>query len=732
MTRPGLLFVASLVLLISSANAQLRLGPERSLSSSQIARAWSIETQPEIATDGHDFLAVWVDSRSGEGREIYASRLNTAGEPLDPLGIRVTEIGSDRFAFDVAFGASTYFILDNTLAITEVDRAGSIVARRSTGLTVNAPGTIKLRRTGAGFIALWGYGAVYSAALNLSGVAISEPVLIGGTAVQDLALNQSSAIALVNAPSGLQAIALDASGHPVAEPMTLTEQNSVSRGYSSPLPRNDASIATDGRDFLAVWHNMLAKTIEAQAIAPGGTKLGEPITLIKGGNDLAPLTPKVTWTGAAYVVTYYAAPFVTRLGRLESVRVDLQRKAISPPVVQYSHTDIAIREFSVPAASASPVVLAAFGHPNAGEVEADLFSKKIDSAGDWKLVTMGWPSQVAAAVSFNAGKTGLTWLEFHGSTTARRDPVIMAHTDRETIDITPETFFARTPSLTAGKNTFLTVWSDSKQTYVQAVGFPARTLPPPPGFAIPAQIAVAATASDFAILRVAESLDLMMVDETGNLLSTSAPLTTFNPFGPPKAALTCNSTICVAAFTEVVDAALCPRNFCAKRELRVARFSRSGALLDGEGIAITRNVSSQAKLEIATIGEDFMLAFSDGRDLRVAHLDATGAIVSGETESIVAKGPPFRELLEFAIAAVGNTAVVAWSDAGGLFAVTVRGSQVSDAMLIVRGFAHRPSLAAAGDRLLLAYDTVDPERGTPAVFLRELFIAAGRERAISH
>src|SRR4051812_26103684 len=109
MPRTVSLFFA-VVLITSAASAQLRLGPEHSFASPNVVRARSIETEPEVATDGKEFLAAWVDGRSGEGREIYASRLSANGEPLDPLGIRVTEIGDDRFAFDVAFGASTYFI----------------------------------------------------------------------------------------------------------------------------------------------------------------------------------------------------------------------------------------------------------------------------------------------------------------------------------------------------------------------------------------------------------------------------------------------------------------------------------------------------------------------------------------------------------------------------------------------------------------------------------------------
>src|SRR5215218_1394339 len=58
---------------------------------SDVVRTLAAESQvkPRLATNGDIALVAWADRRNGNWA-IYASRVDTAGNILDPLGVRIT------------------------------------------------------------------------------------------------------------------------------------------------------------------------------------------------------------------------------------------------------------------------------------------------------------------------------------------------------------------------------------------------------------------------------------------------------------------------------------------------------------------------------------------------------------------------------------------------------------------------------------------------------------------
>jgi hypothetical protein len=62
------------------------------ISDPRVARGAGRQTAPASATDGHDFLLVWEDTRGGEPA-IYATRVTADGRALDPEGIRISDAG---------------------------------------------------------------------------------------------------------------------------------------------------------------------------------------------------------------------------------------------------------------------------------------------------------------------------------------------------------------------------------------------------------------------------------------------------------------------------------------------------------------------------------------------------------------------------------------------------------------------------------------------------------------
>jgi hypothetical protein len=65
------------------------IGPEFGMDNPVLGPARGDEESPAVASDGTNFLVVWIDSRANPNGNIYAARVSPAGTLLDPTGIDV-------------------------------------------------------------------------------------------------------------------------------------------------------------------------------------------------------------------------------------------------------------------------------------------------------------------------------------------------------------------------------------------------------------------------------------------------------------------------------------------------------------------------------------------------------------------------------------------------------------------------------------------------------------------
>ena len=90
MHRPALLSFIFAGVALCVAAAEVRLGPEMPLSPAAPAGpAAGLQTTPDVASSGRDFLAVWTDYRSSSYGDIWISRLTTYAAPVRPFGRRL-------------------------------------------------------------------------------------------------------------------------------------------------------------------------------------------------------------------------------------------------------------------------------------------------------------------------------------------------------------------------------------------------------------------------------------------------------------------------------------------------------------------------------------------------------------------------------------------------------------------------------------------------------------------
>lgn len=124
-----------------------------------ISNANEYQDQPAVASDGTDFLVVWMDRRNAiagaYSSDIYGSRVTAAGAVLDPNGIpiEVNTIGKQvaNEAPAVAFspGAGRYFVVWSAAPTGAKDAASAELrgAEIETTGTVRAPGSFSVAPT---------------------------------------------------------------------------------------------------------------------------------------------------------------------------------------------------------------------------------------------------------------------------------------------------------------------------------------------------------------------------------------------------------------------------------------------------------------------------------------------------------------------------------------------------------------------------------------------------------
>ncbi|MHB0970167.1 MAG: hypothetical protein ACYC7A_00475 [Thermoanaerobaculia bacterium] len=95
------------------------------------------QDRPVIATDGTGFLAVWADHRYGTPAkrqyDIFATRLDARGDPLDPLGVPVNPTWGDDVDPSVVWDGSAYQIFFGSpvgLIHATVTRDGVVASSR--------------------------------------------------------------------------------------------------------------------------------------------------------------------------------------------------------------------------------------------------------------------------------------------------------------------------------------------------------------------------------------------------------------------------------------------------------------------------------------------------------------------------------------------------------------------------------------------------------------------------
>ena len=235
---------------------------------------------PQVAWDGRNFLAVWMEEGEGTGWDVRGARISPEGTVLDPGRLLIAAAPGDQVQPVVAWGHDQYLVvwMDQrrgsrpNISGSRVSSAGEVLDPEGLILSqsTKAPSFPAVAWGGKQFVVVWADQAAPSAQ-TLSGVRVSaagkvedfkEFVVATGSNLQtfpSVQCREEECLVVWEEDhsqgrpmQGIESIVRDVRG----AFLDLTGATVISRDVMiSPqaIGNHFAKVATDGRDFLVVW-----------------------------------------------------------------------------------------------------------------------------------------------------------------------------------------------------------------------------------------------------------------------------------------------------------------------------------------------------------------------------------------------------------------------------------------------------------------------------------------------
>ena len=254
------------------------VGPEIGLDQPVTTPGSGSQTQPEVASNGTDYLVVWEDERNGPSADIYGARVSAAGVLLDPLGFAISTEDNSQENPAVIFDGTNYFVVWE-------DGRGSGV--HIYGARVSPSGTV----------------------LDPTGLAISTTTAFNQRMYNPaVAFDGTNYLVVWNEQSGFTG-PMDMYGTFVSGAGVAFDSFYVSVDFGD---QTHAALAFDGTNYLAAWMDTRVNNtpnIRATRITPAGLLL-DPGGFVMSPNTLPKYGPALAFNGTNYLVAWaeYRAP----------------------------------------------------------------------------------------------------------------------------------------------------------------------------------------------------------------------------------------------------------------------------------------------------------------------------------------------------------------------------------------------------------------------------------------
>ncbi len=226
--------------------------------------AQGVQTNIEGAWGQSAYLVAWQDNRRRLANDIYACRLGTDGRPLDTMNIIISGLNTEESYPAVGFDGTNWLVVWSDLRNGVADIYGARVA---------PDGSL----------------------LDSTGFIISN-----ATYTQTIPAVDFNGTNYLVVWSDYRASTWKTYGARVTPAGTVLDPNGILLSGSGCLY---PSVATNGTDWLATWHNEPAATIEAGRVGPDGT-VRDPGGFIIGSGENDRFFPDAASDGANWYVVW--------------------------------------------------------------------------------------------------------------------------------------------------------------------------------------------------------------------------------------------------------------------------------------------------------------------------------------------------------------------------------------------------------------------------------------------
>ncbi len=287
----------------------------------QVSVGGNAELGSSLASNGTDFLVVWVDQRSGWG-EILASRVSATGVVLDPTGLVVgTDWNDESDSPSVASNGSDYLVVWRGGERDDSENDGQMDGFAILARAVSAAGVLQpvqqapsrpdpwnpsVASDGSGYLITWEEGAIFASRASAAGELQDERLLVSegqwdSEAHPEVASNGSEYLVVwqaeVASSTDIFARRVPAAGKLKDEAFAVS---------TTPDEQRHPAVASDGTDYLVTWQDRRSGSdwdIYASRVTATGQvqdASGTPVVTAASNQRY----PQIASNGSAYLVTW--------------------------------------------------------------------------------------------------------------------------------------------------------------------------------------------------------------------------------------------------------------------------------------------------------------------------------------------------------------------------------------------------------------------------------------------
>jgi hypothetical protein len=578
---------------------------------------------PAIGFDGTNYLVAWADISSGMEGDIYAARVTTSGQVLDPLGIPVCTAPGDQYIFrGIGFDGTNYLLVwdDDRDGDMYYDVYGARITRSGTVLdTAGIPISVEQNNQGLARVAFDG--------ANYLITWIDERTLEGDYRIYAARMTP-------------QGVVLDTSGIQITDSLSMYP-----------------AVVFDSTNYFVVWtdgRNGEEADIYGARVTPAGVVIdsgGIPISTA----ELDQFMPAVIYDGARHFVAW------TDYGEMSEdpygARVTADGTVLDPDGILLAYSYNSPTQQSPVAAFDGTNYLAVWQDDR--DQYPDIYAARVTSDGtildpEGILVGTGFQYGSTPAVAFDGTNFLVVWSAWSGMDCdiygARVTPAGVV-LDPAGIPIAASQYFETDPDLAFDGANYLVVWDHADVENQKYDVYGARVTPQG---TVLQELAIAADSSQFSPAVSFGATDYLVTwadDRDGDSVMdvygarVSPAGVVLEPNGIPISTSDMDQSDPAVAFDGAnwLVAWDDDRDGDSVMDVYGARVSPAGVVLEPSGIPISTSDMDQWYPAVAFDGANWLVAWDDGRDgnsvmdVYGARVTPAGAVLDPEGMELISR-----------------------------------------------------------------------------------------------